>query len=202
MPKIILIDKSQEITDAWLKVFSKEELQRYGIEIINADFRELPRNIGRNYLLTTAGNSYGVMGGGLDYIIAKCFPGLENRVRRWIDEKFFGEMPVGFSEAFYMLENYYPFSGVIYTPTMRAPTRIKNTENVYLATRATLRVLGKEPDLYLVMTGFGGGCGQVPPHQIAACMRLAIQLHYGGPRPTNTRGMWELDSLIKITSRK
>ena len=98
---------------------------------------------------------------------------------------FCGEQPVGTSFVLPTGHEKIPF--VAHTPTMRAPMNISGTDNVYIATWATLIAVAKHnrDDIgsqieTLVMPAFGTGSGGVDLAEAALQMRLACQ-HFLNP---------------------
>lgn len=176
MPKIILFDINPEMTKAWFEEFGD-------VEIHTGDFRELREtNKYDNIALCSAGNSFGIMGGGLDLAIANYFPGVEEMVRGSIRDHYNGECNVGQGSALPLLEEQRPFRYLFYIPTMIAPIQLNNSFNVYLATQCAMRLydmaLARQSNIdTLAMPGFGGLCGGLPPKQIAQTMKLAIERH-------------------------
>lgn len=177
-----MCDRNPEITKAWLQIFPPE------VEIYTGDFQNLPKNMpGKTFVLSTAGNSYGVMDGGLDREVAQYFPGIEEAIRTEIRTIYFGELPVGSCINVPVPPDRHPFISVFYTPTMQVPMRLKSAANVYHATKAAMRMFKTivlyYPQFeqlvngYLVLPGFGGKCGGVEPKRIAHAMKLAYKRH-------------------------
>ena len=209
--KILLCDKNPAITRAWESAFA-DIIERKDalVKIYNGDFKDIPNNFtDGHFILCTAGNSYGIMGGGLDLAIARYFPGLEQQVRDKIKETSLGELLVGDSRMFPLEDKYLPFYAVVYAPTMRAPININGTENVYLATLGVIRCFTNVQkktsifdELTLILPGFGGGCGRVRAGVIASSMRLAydIAMH---PKtiPQNEAETYSRHALIQNVSK-
>lgn len=194
--KIILNDWNSLICTEWEKAFRGIE----DVRVICDDFRRLEEIVpnDQKLVMCTAGNSYGVMGGGLDLAVSQRFPGVEEYIRHNIEDIYYGECPVGHSLPVPLEPQQRPFVALLYTPTMRAPIRLYSVENVYTATRAALRVYSKLcaeyvsqfVDSTLIMPGFGGKCGKLHPVKIAAAMRLAYDNHRKVIMPTNAEQMW------------
>lgn len=190
--KLILVDKNINICEAWQEEFEYVE----NVHIFNGRFEDIPEKFPQYlyFVMTAAGNSFGVMGGGIDFAIAKHFPKLELDVRRKIYNEWNGELNVGSAISIPILSGV-GYIALIYTPTMRAPIRINNTENVYLATKATLQIWDSpifknhDENSVLVMPGFGGGCGDVCPISIAKQMSLAYRNHTTKRMETDTLSM-------------
>lgn len=212
---LVLNDINPFITEAWHNAFDGAQ---GNIKIITGKFQDLPKpdRLGsdKKIFLTTAGNSFGIMGGGLDLQVATYFTGIQKHIFLHIERTYRGEMPVGAALTIGLEPQHAPFIGVFYVPTMRAPIRLYTTETVYLATRAALvafnslvyfsRSYGEfvYKDAVLVLPGFGGNCGQVKPHKIAAAMRLAWD-NFNLPRsayPNTTREMQDWHKKIGATN--
>ena len=75
---------------------------------------------------------------------------------------------------------------LVSAPTMRVPTAIAGTANVYLALRAALIAVLRHNDetdtpiRSLLVPGFGTGVGKMPAERAAAQMRLAYDAIIGG----------------------
>ncbi len=82
-------------------------------------------------LLVTAGNSYGLMGGGIDYYVNKmCKFKAEPLVREQIDN-YWGELPIGkFVTVDIDKLTKSKFKVLVYAPTMKKPSMIP-PDNVY-----------------------------------------------------------------------
>lgn len=196
--RIVLNDINVNIVANWTQEFKGVE----NVAIVHDDFRNLPLHVpSTKFVLCTAGNSYGVMGGGLDLTVARTFLGIEDNVQHIIESEFHGEMFVGQSTIIELELHYYPFVGVMYTPTMRAPMRLNQSENVYLATFSALNLF-REYTLFnqntvLVLPGFGGLCGNLHPRAIARAMRLAWNNHHKEDMPKTTLEMRQEHEKVK-----
>lgn len=196
--RVILNDINVNIVAHWTQEFKGIE----NIAIVNNDFRNLPVIVpNTKFVLCTAGNSYGVMGGGLDLTVARTFPGIEDNVQHIIKSEFHGEMFVGQSTIIQLELSHYPFVGVMYTPTMRAPIRLNQSENVYLAALSALNLFSEyilfNKDDVLVLPGFGGLCGNLHPRAIARAMRLAWNNHHKEKMPKTILEMRQEHEKVK-----
>lgn len=202
---LILCDINPRMTKAWQKDF-----KGINVDIVNYDFRELATIYPDELLvLCSAGNSYGIMGGGLDLAIAKYIPGIEEHVRSGIELGFNGELFVGCSLVTSLVKEYLPFSHLVYSPTMRFPQQLITSENVYKATRAALNALERikvqknsalsfRTDLMsLVLPGFGGSCGGLDPEHISRTMRVAYQRHMSKYQPQTHSQMIEENAYLQ-----
>jgi len=174
--KLILSTIDQAMYEAFELAFQGEK-----IVVVNKPFEQLKFDC-----IVTAGNSRGVMQGGIDLAVARFFPGIENAVQGIINDTYFGELPVG--SAFIVTakrSKEAPGQWVVYSPTMRNPgTNIAGTDNPYFATHAALiainsynRMVVDRPMLRqvetVVMSGMGSGVGGIAPFEVARQMYSA-----------------------------
>ena len=128
-------------------------------------------------------NSFGFMDGGLDLEISQYFGGhVQERLQKSIQTRHHGELLVGMAEVINTDHAEVPY--LIAVPTMRVPTVLTDTVNVYLATRAILTLVkfGTVPDgtpvKHIIETiaipGLGTGIGKVPLDICAHQMKVAI----------------------------
>lgn len=175
--KIILCDPNIYIVTEWKKVFQYES----NVVVVNSRFQDVPKLTyfldEKAFIICSAGNSYGIMGGGIDAQIRDTFPGIESDVRQVIKESSSGELDVGHLIKLHM-DNYTEskYIRLYYVPTMRVPMRLQSAENVYLAAKAIFEAF--KFDSYfvrsaIVIPGLGGLCGGVPPKQLAKAMYSA-----------------------------
>lgn len=127
-----LRDTNPEVIKAFQQFFSRGGR----VEISEGDVMELETTA-----IVTPANSFGIMEGGLGDCLNKVSQGkLENRVRKMIQDKYAGEMPVGFAEI--IKSGMDKPQLVVVAPTVRVPIRQTSTNvNTYLATRAALRAI-------------------------------------------------------------
>lgn len=88
----------------------------------------------------TAGNSFGLMDGGIDAAFSKQWPCIEKLVRESIAEEYGPEMPIGTA---LIIRSQLGCPNVVYAPTMQIPQDIRGTDNVYQAARAIMYALKK-----------------------------------------------------------
>lgn len=108
---------------------------------------------------------------------------VQERLQKLIQTRHHGELLVGLAEVVDTDRDEIPY--LIAAPTMRVPTILTETVNVYLATRAILNLVkfGTVPDgtpvKHIIETiaipGLGTGVGKVPPHICAHQMKVALQ---------------------------
>lgn len=130
--------------------------------------------------IVTAGNSFGLMDGGIDKAIAEEYPKIEGRVRERIASVYGAQMPVGTAESFIHSEKKAPT--VIYAPTMQIPMPITGTDNVYLATMAAVHIVANHNTQHkrtIWMPLMGTGAGRMPldaaMHQMVRGVRDGIR---------------------------
>ncbi|MFK5924519.1 MAG: macro domain-containing protein [Verrucomicrobiota bacterium] len=136
--------------------------------------------------IATAGNSFGLMDAGFDLAVLKYFGAkLQDDIQNNIVQHFLGEQPVG--TAFLVKTYNEKCPWVAHAPTMRVPMNISRTDNVYLATWATLLAVHKANLLddagisTLVFPAFGTGTGGVSHLEAGLQIRLAIEYYLNPP---------------------
>jgi O-acetyl-ADP-ribose deacetylase (regulator of RNase III) len=134
--------------------------------------------------IVSPGNSFGFMDDGLELEISEYFGGqVIERLQKLIQARHHGELLVGMAEIVDTDHAEIPY--LIAAPIMRVPTVLRETVNVYLATRAILTLVkfGSVPDgtpvKHIIETiaipGMGTGMGKVPPHICANQMKVALE---------------------------
>lgn len=106
--------------------------------------------------VVAAGNSFGIMDGGLDEVMRRVHAGDIQALIQGRIAKFYGvELPVGCEVSVFSLDGQH----IIYAPTMQIPMEIRWTDNVYRAARAAAnraRIDGEEL-LFVPLLGTGAG---------------------------------------------
>lgn len=195
-------DTNEKILLALRSKFEQYPLSRYDITYYHAPFQEVhSHKEEERFVVATAGNSFGIMGGGLDLSISRYFPDVERHVQSIIREAYYGELPVG-TAIFVRVQSKRPFRGIIYTPTMRAPMHLNGIQatSIYTAMYAVLTEFEwtRDTTARLVIPGFGGGCGNVKPKIIANLIHLAMSRFKDKSKtPTNSREMLLLEQRIR-----
>jgi len=117
-------------------------------------------------------NSYGFMDGSLDLIISKTLGWhLQKKIQNIIKNEYNSELLVG--QAILIETGNENIKYLISAPTMRVPSNIQNTVNVYLANR-TIFLLLKTNNINLVsMSGMGTGVGKLSYKSCAKQMKKA-----------------------------
>ncbi len=131
--------------------------------------------------IVSPANSFGYMDGGLDLKYSQFFGwDLEKRLRKHIEEEFFGEIPVG--NATIIDIEHGPFKYLISAPTMRVPMDVSKTTNAYLAFKAILentishnRINPSKQITSIYCPGLGTGEGKLPVDLFAKQVRYAYE---------------------------
>src|SRR5262245_274471 len=126
---LILVDPKPALCRAFQKAFQGLP----NIEVVQGYFERLPAFD----CMVSAANSFGLMDGGVDGAITNFFGDqLMIRVQQRILDDYLGEQPIGTSLIVETQNIKHPY--IAHTPTMRVPTSIAETENVYTAMWAML----------------------------------------------------------------
>jgi O-acetyl-ADP-ribose deacetylase (regulator of RNase III) len=160
-----LRDTNPELVKAWQVFFGRNAK----VDISEGSVFDLDVSV-----LVTPANSFGIMDDGLGNQLNKLTEGkLEARVRKLIQDKHAGELPVGCAEV--ITTNLDKPKLTIIAPTMRVPIRMTNANvNSYMATRAALRTLaaymrqeredsGESKIESVALVGMGTGAGKTAP---------------------------------------
>jgi len=168
--KVKLCAIDEKLVESW-----KDEFKPYPeVDIIEEDiFRQTADAI------VSPGNSFGLMDAGLDKLMCDYFgKDLENQLQGKIRGDHYGELPVGTATILQVDDR--NFSYFISSPTMRVPMRLKESVNVYLATRAVFLTIDEFNDEThhigsVVIPGMGVGSGKMPYEVAAKQMRVAYE---------------------------
>jgi O-acetyl-ADP-ribose deacetylase (regulator of RNase III) len=138
-----------------------------------------------HHCFVTAGNAYGLMTAGIDAAVVHRFgPRLMRNVQDHIMDQYFGEQPVG--TAFVIETGDAARPWLCHAPTMRMPSSITGTSQIYTATLAALisihrHNLEHDPTIEsVVFPAMGTGFGGVAFDEAARQMALAYR-HYLRP---------------------
>lgn len=154
---ITLFDQNVELCAAWRKAFADTD-----IEIVNCTLNELePQEA-----LVTAGNSQGIMTGGIDYAVKETV--LTQNEYDNIQDYILCELPYGIPVGEYldMKISSERFKRLIYAPTMRKPSRISAFTVSYVASV----VFSVTADT-IAIPGLGTKTGGLPLEVAAKAMR-------------------------------
>lgn len=193
--KIIMADINSKFTDAVKDVIKKKGFK---------DITELSTHTGsftdladpqKNICMVGAGNSFGLLSGGVDLAIRNFFgKEVEQKLHNTILEDFSGELVVGSSLVLATGNAGIKFLG--YTPTMRTPKKITGSDIPYTATLSALSSImryNKTNDKQIdtvILPGMGTGTGAIPFSKAALQMVYAIDNFYkalkSGAQPVRT----------------
>lgn len=157
------------------------------------DIRSL-HGLSRPSAFCSAGNSFGIMDGGVDWAIREMLSSPEDsvqaRCQAVIAEQFLGEQPVG-TCTLIPAPVTEVFDWLAYAPTMVVPEDCRGTRNPYLAFRSLLTTVlrhnasSAEPIRSVVITSLCTASGSVSDHDAANQMKLAYSSVFEPPtKPT------------------
>lgn len=175
--RLVLVDPKVELCAHWETEFAGVA----DCTVVRGRFEDLD-----DYdCLVSPANSFGLMDGGVDFMITRHFGSeLMERVQARILREFRGEQPVGTSIIVETGSEEHPF--LAHTPTMRVPMAIDGTDNVYSAMFAMLLAVERHnatherPIETIACPGLGTGCGRVESGEAARQMALAVK-HFRSP---------------------
>ncbi len=164
LASVCVVDRSEEMCSQWKIYFKDCE----DVFVYHGDIFHLKTDC-----IVSPANSFGFMDGGIDLLISKKLGWhIQERLQNRIKAKSLGEILVGEAELIDTLNKEIPFC--ISAPTMRVPMIIKDTVNVYLASKAIFNVLKWANGISSVtICGLGTGVGQVPFDICAKQMKQA-----------------------------
>ena len=189
--KIYLLDKNYGTTLKWKQYFSGNS----DVEVINMHFEQFLDMHDVECIVSPA-NAYGLMDGGYDRAISEYFGWeLSEKVQEKILNEWFGEQLVGTS---IIVDIPGTDKKLIHTPTMRAPSYIKNPMIVYYCMRATLMCAIKNNVNSIVIPAFGGSCGGLSSDVVAYMMKEAYDQVMNPPKEIN----WDYAERAKLEDIK
>jgi O-acetyl-ADP-ribose deacetylase (regulator of RNase III) len=184
---ITFFDRNPILCSAW-NVYLKDVGFPYQIKQCN--FLDLEPH---EYLVN-AGNSFGLMDGGIDYYISEYWK--KENPESWKeyvkDVSEFVPLPIGKTMTFYAGTPI--FRSLCLTPTMVWPEDISETFNVFYATLGAISEIGKFSleNHTTAICGLGTGCGNVSPIDCAKQMNAAFK-YYNSVKT----GGWDDVTLLK-----
>jgi O-acetyl-ADP-ribose deacetylase (regulator of RNase III) len=178
MLSLHLRDLSGDVVTAWRTVFSGTS----NVEVTQGNILELTADA-----IVSPANSFGYMDGGIDLAYSRFFGfELQEQLQTLLHEHHYGELPVGQAVVLPTGNSRLPF--LISAPTMRVPSSISKSINVYLAFRAALVAAvahnGQSASsiVSLAVPGMGTGVGEVSPLRAARQMKIAYEAILGTNR--------------------
>lgn len=161
--KIKLVAYNIELYYSWKECFKKID----SVSVFDGDILEYKADA-----IVSPANSFGYMDGGLDLKYSQYFGwDLEKRLRKEIENNYYGEIPVGNALIIETKRMDIPY--LISAPTMRVPMNIEKTINAYLAFKGLLQAVisfnnQKEKQIKSILCpGLGTGEGRLP-YQLCA----------------------------------
>jgi O-acetyl-ADP-ribose deacetylase (regulator of RNase III) len=155
--------------------------------------------------IVSPANSFGYMDGGIDMVYSRILGWhLEGELQALLKAEHFGELPVG--QAVVLPTGYKTIPHLVSAPTMRVPSGIGRTVNVYLAFRAALIAVLRHNESStrqigsLLVPCLGTGVGGMPPERAARQMRLAYDAIIGGLglKERNAGAIWGENSTLLL----
>jgi len=166
---IYLRDTNNKIVNAWETLFCNYK----NIKISCGDIFDLEADA-----IISPANSFGFMDGGIDLAYSEYFGwDLEKKLQNVIQNKYFGEIPVGVATIIETGNEKIKY--LISAPTMRLPEDVSNTLNAYLAFRASLIEVIKnnrnksQKIKSILCPGLGTLTGNISPEKCAKQMKFA-----------------------------
>jgi len=179
MFSILLRDLNPAVVAAWRSAFA---------DLADADIAEGSVLDVQTDAIVSPANSFGYMDGGVDLAYCRFFGfEIQERLQTHLHEHHFGELPVG--SAVVIETGHHAIPLLISAPTMRVPSSVARSINVYLAFRAALIAALKHnqaspstPIHSIAVPGMGTGVGEVSPSRAANHMRVAYDSILGKNR--------------------
>jgi O-acetyl-ADP-ribose deacetylase (regulator of RNase III) len=177
--KLLLVDLQPQLCEEF-KIHFKTFPD---VSVVNGRFEKLPEFD----CMVSAGNSFGLMDGGVDAAITVFFgTQLQKKVQQYIIANFEGEQPVGTSFIVETSNKEHPY--LAHTPTMRVPYSIEGTDYVYLSMKAMLNAVKKFNQANqhqiksVACTGLGTYYGKMKLSEAARQMALAYHNFLNPPK--------------------
>lgn len=190
--QLVLFDINEAMVDAWSEAFLEGLWHSEHVEIRMAPLED----VDDCQALILPGNSYGIMDDGLEGSAKKLLGDeVEETLQGIIRAYFLGEMQVGQAVPMnFEPDDPSPFDTLIYAPTARIPSLIRNSQNAYLSTLAALQVLNanlikmdEEQDYKVAISGMGAGHGKMLPEYVASQMKAAWDMFLNPELPKGFR---------------
>jgi O-acetyl-ADP-ribose deacetylase (regulator of RNase III) len=179
---VYLRDVNGPLVEAWSRLF--------------ADVPEVHPSLGDIFgisadAIISPANSFGFMDGGIDLAYSRRFGWqLQERLRALLRDEYDGELPVGMAVLLGTGDSEIPY--LVSAPTMRAPARVADTLNAYVAFRAALRVILRHNERFpgtirsVLCPGLATATGEMPAEICAKQMHAAYAQVIGGQTWENT----------------
>ena len=175
--RVSLCDRNPDVARALAAAFDGVA----GVEVLEGNLLDLDCDA-----VVSPANSFGFMDGGIDHHIDRFFDGeAQRRVLALIEDRFYGEIPVGTAVVVPLATRRFPY--LVVAPTMRVPgDDLAGTIHPYLAMRAAFAAVldhdRANPGTIrsLAVPGLGTGVGGMPFDESARQMRAAHAMILAG----------------------
>ena len=160
---IILLDINKDMVRAWDSLFARCN----NIRVIHSSLQDYIADNPDIKCVVSPANAFGQMTGGFDLAISGIFGWeLQDKVKEELLIKFYGEQPIGSSIC---IDIPGWDAKLIHTPTMRTPSRIKDSEIIYTCMRSTLicAMENLNPGDTIIIPAFGALCGGIDKELVA-----------------------------------
>lgn len=152
-----------------------------------ADFNSLLPGVQYDCVITP-GNSFGIMDGGFDLVVAERFPQAQTKLQDQMRDFYGIEINVGDAAVVTIGDGV----KMVYAPTMRTPSKINDPTVVYRAALAAFQKIVIWNKMHtgkitkVVMPLFGTSTGGVPPIISYKQIELAYNVIKNGTQPQET----------------
>lgn len=166
MIQLTLFDINKQVCIEWERAFVSF---KHRVNIVNKDLVDLePHDI-----LVTAGNSFGIMAGGIDYYVNKlCKFKVESLVQQAIDS-YWGQLPVGkFVTINIDKLTKGQFKVLVYAPTMKNPGERISPKDIFTVFYPIIKTY-RATNVSIACPGLGSLTGGVPLNLVADEMQKA-----------------------------
>nr|AEX63171.1 macrodomain-containing protein [Moumouvirus Monve] len=179
---IIFFDSNKKNIKEYQNILSNIKCN-INLLFIHSDFEKI---LAKNLLHATVSpaNSYLSMTGGIDNIYTKCFPNIEDKLRKISNKKKYAISDIEYKKTHYIVpvgkcivsqtdNRKCPY--IIAAPTMKTPKDINNTNNVYLAMCAILnKIKMLDKAIIIGCPCLGTGIGNLCPKESAIQIKKAL----------------------------
>lgn len=167
--KLILYDINKDLIEAWKKEF--KDLPN--VEVLNIEFKDLQADY-----VVTAGNSLGVMTGGIDLAVREYYgQRIQDIIQNVMLFNRVSKLKIGYGYLLQTGDKLKP--RLVYLPTMEYPEKIY-PEQVYFIFASLLRQYDYLDDSRtFAVCGLGTCTGGIDPKDCAKMMRRAYDIIFG-----------------------
>ena len=171
-----------------LSYYFREEIESGEVAVHNIDIETFLDENEDIDTIVTAGNSFGIMDGGLDFFVRRYYMNngvdIETLVREGIQRGYNGEQPVGTAMV---VHTYKQLPILIYSPTMRYPMKLNDFTHIRDCMRLSMFEAHDAFSRNIIMPSFGAGTGLVNYAVCAMYLKQGYDNFYDCKMPKN----WE-----------